>query len=624
MADDLLEFLQDCSLEECQNYLKEKDINVSTILGPCCETLMHYAARNINHGCEIVKFLASEELDVAKKDSKGKEPIHYATEVKNFKVAEQLLKLRRVEDEEEQRNNLLHVFVKENNFILAKIVHDHHKNMIKERGEYGKTALHLAAQHADLKGCHWLVENGVEIGAFDEKLGATALHYVAFRASDHKIFVCYLVEHADLYVSEKAKGKMTPLHYALQQGKHEMAMELFRLGAETRIKMGTVANVLHFCVKNNDLEGAKLVHRKDKKMVHESNKSGTTAFHHAAMHADLEMLQWLAKRDVNKYAVDDDLYRANALHFIAYNTTNADNETERRQMVRYLIGLDMDRNKVTGDGQAPIHFALRLRNLVVADELIKQEVDLTVEFQGLNLLQFCIKENYLEGAKLVFKHKPKQIKARDSKGRNAAHIAAEYADVDMCQWLFLLDEDVFKFYMKTGASPLHMAAKNKKHGVEIVQYLIKLKVPLNSGNEFELSPLHFALLNRNLDTARELVNLGAKADVRLLGEKINLMHFCVRHNCLEGAKYVHSLNPELINELGLQEKSVLHLAAEYADVEMCKWLVKQGVDPMALTSKGKSVMDIASKRCCYDMKLYFKTLNVKKRRGLLRRLIRLH
>ncbi|CAB3386303.1 Hypothetical predicted protein [Cloeon dipterum] len=586
---------------------------------------MHYAAKNINHGCKIVEFLISEGLDVAKKDSKGQEPIHYATEVGNFTVAEQLLKLRRMEDEQENRNNLLHFFVKENNFSLAKIVLDHDRNMIKERGEHGKTALHLAAQHADLKVCQWLGENGVEIGAIDEKLGGTALHYVAFRASHHRAFVCFFVKHLDIYVSEKGKGKMTPLHYALQQGQLEMADELFRFGAELRVKMGTVANVLHFCIKNNDLEGAKLMHKKDKKMIHESNKSGTTAFHHAAMHADLEMLRWLDKKDVNKYAVDDDLYRANALHFIAYNKTpSVESETERRQMVQYLTGSHMDRNKLTGDGQAPIHFALRLRNLVVAEELIKQEVDLTVEYKGLNLLLFCIKENYLDGAKLVFKHKPKQIKARDSQGRNAAHIAAEFADLDMCQWLFMQDEDVFKFYMKTGASPLHTAAKNKKYGVEIVQYLDKLKVPINSGTEFELSPLHFALLNRNLDTARELVKLGAKVDVRILGEKINLIHFCVRHNYLEGAKYVHSLNAELMNELGLKEKTTLHLAAEYADVEMCKWLVRQGVDPLALTSKGKSVMDFASKRCYMDMKIYFKTLNVKKRRGVLSRLFHKH
>ncbi|CAB3376740.1 Hypothetical predicted protein [Cloeon dipterum] len=80
-----------------------------------------------------------------------------------------------------------------------------------------------------------------------------------------------------------------------------------------------------------------------------------------------------------------------------------------------------------------------------------------------------------------------------------------------------------------------------------------------------------------------------------------------------------------MNELGLKEKTTLHLAAEYADVEMCKWLVRQGVDPLALTSKGKSVMDFASKRCKTDMKLYFKTLNVKKRRGgVLRRLFHKH
>ncbi|CAB3374896.1 Hypothetical predicted protein [Cloeon dipterum] len=78
---------------------------------------------------------------------------------------------------------LLHYFVSQNRLDIAKFVHAKDKSLVGERGEKGRTALHLAAMHSDAmhsdaKTCSWLIEQGVDPHALTQD-GKSAVDLVA-------------------------------------------------------------------------------------------------------------------------------------------------------------------------------------------------------------------------------------------------------------------------------------------------------------------------------------------------------------------------------------------------------------------------------------------------------------
>ncbi|CAB3368690.1 Hypothetical predicted protein [Cloeon dipterum] len=601
-------------VEHCRRLVEDEGADVGAVSGNLDATAMHCAALNTLNGKQIVEYLTSLGLKADLKDSEGQEPIHYAVRARNFEVAKKLLKIKSGDGAEEGKNNLLHYFVKENNFEFVKIVHESDRKLIKEKGECGKTAFHLAAQHSDLEVCRWLAGNGVNFNVRDDEK-CTAMHYAALRESDHREFVrCFTGPGTGALMYTLSKGKMSPLHYAFQHGRRDMAEELIDRGADLRAMIIDLTNVMHFCVKINDLDAVKMLHAKDKFLIFEKGKRGRTVMHHAAMHADLQMIQWLDKNDISLTDRDVFSYRASVLHFVAFNRRS---RPELEQIVKYFVQGEVDVNGLTGNGCTPLHFAIKEKNSVVAEELVKHGADLELELKDLNFLLYCAQQDFLFGAKLVHKNNPRLITGRDPTGRTALHIAAEFSDLEFCKWLVAEDADLVNALTNKGSNALHLAAKNKKHGGEIVRFLISLHVPVNGRTKFQLVPLHFALQHGNMDAAHELVSLGADLTTKVG----NLLHFCAWKNSLEGAKFVHLNNPALIKERGVGGKNALHIAVEFANAKLlCEWLVSQGVNPQERTDKGETALDLAAKRRDKDVRHYLESLGLKKR-GILTRLL---
>ncbi|XP_065335341.1 putative ankyrin repeat protein RF_0381 [Cloeon dipterum] len=593
-------------IEHCRRLVEDEGADFGAVSGDFDATVIHCAALNTSHGKEVVKYFVSHGMQVDQKDSEGQEPIHYAVRARNFEVANELLQIKCGEDAEERKNNLIHYFVKENNSEFITIVHESNRRLIKGKGECGKTALHLAAQYADLKICKWLGQNGVQVDSRDDE-GCTAMHYAALRDSDHVKFVRYFSKKKGMLVDTESKDDMTPLHYAFQHNQLDMAKELIRLGG---VIYNPINCEMHYCARINNLEGMKMLNKENESFLTSENDSNIwTTIHMAAMHANLEMIKWLDENDVNLHKKDEFSYRASALHYVAFNKQST---SDLVRIVQYFIQKGLDVNGLTGEGMTPLHCAINAKNTVVAGELVKHCADLEQELKGLNFLLYCAKEDFLFGAQLMLKNKPQLIKGVDPEGRNALHIAAEFSNLEMCKWLVGEDKDLIKMLTMKGNSVLHVAAKNKNHGQEIVRYLISLNVPVNGRNNFDLAPLHYALQHGNVNVAQEMVTLGADLNAKI-GNESNLLHYSVLKKSLEGAKFIHSMNPALIKQRAMKGKNALHFGVEYADAKMCKWLVSQGVDLQERTDSGKTVADFVAKRNDKDVKQYFKTLGVKKR-----------
>ncbi|CAB3370390.1 Hypothetical predicted protein [Cloeon dipterum] len=557
-------------------YLRTKRDNVS---------LLHFAAVNKTHGLEIIRHFTQLGLRLTAVDVDNEEPIHYAIRIGDYDFAKKLLKMRNPK----AGFNLLHFSVMTNNLEFAKVMHNHDKSLADEFDAEGRKVLHLAAEFADLEMFSWVVNDlGSHLNQVLSAKKASALHHVVLNQQHAKeiiSFVANLNVWSDCYpdgmvdMDARNASDVTPLQMALSLGRVDVAQELVKFGANVNLKLNG-KNLLHVCVETNQLRSAKLVHKWIAKQILERDCTGRKVIHVAAENADRFMCEWLVEKGADVTAL---CYEkgSSALHCVGLNVNYGN-----KDLIRFFKTLGFSLEKRDKEGLTPLHYALRAGNLKVASDMITLGADLRVKSNSLNLLQYCVRHNYLESAKFIHEKDGLLIKKEcEGCGRTILHIAAEYTDEEMCRWLVDQGASVYtpSGYMKNNV--LHYAALNFTHGGTLVNYFLSLKlIAPNGRNNHALEPLHVALERGNLKVAEELLNHGAS--INIIVDDKNLINFCASRNKLDAAKFVHERNPDLIKGLGFGGNTALHIAAQFCSFEFGQWLVENGVDPKARNDLG--------------------------------------
>ncbi|CAB3387262.1 Hypothetical predicted protein [Cloeon dipterum] len=199
-------------------------------------------------------------------------------------------------------------------------------------------------------------------------------------------------------------------------------------------------------------------------------------------------------------------------------------------IMHFLPNEMLEENKSDSDGDQAVHYAIMAKNFNAAELLLR-----FFRSHEYNLLHFLVVQNRLELAQSVHEWKKDLIKEPDPDGRNALHLAAEYAGKEMCKWL--MQEADFDVNVKS-----------------------------KSGE----TALHFALKAEKTDIAKDLVRSGADLKVKL--DVDNLLHYCIKLKKLRSVKFVHEHDGELIEEKGQEENVAIQIAAQFADREIFEWL----------------------------------------------------
>ncbi|XP_065336765.1 putative ankyrin repeat protein RF_0381 [Cloeon dipterum] len=432
----------------------------------------------------------------------------------------------------------------------------------------GITRLMLAAKNDNLKSCLKLIEQG-ESADDRTALGVSLLHFAAVNATHGLGIICYFFTYHGLGTATDSDGE-EPIHYATRAGHFNLAQKLLEM-RPTRF-----TNLLHFFVAENQIEMVNLVHSHDRSLLRGVDPDGRNALHLAAEFADSIMCEWLIYRGVDTKALSAN--KATVVHHAVRNKFNA------RRIVRYLANWKLKMDEESESGETPIDVAVFLGNADCALELLC----LGAKIRSKNLLLVSVKQNQINLAQLVHWSDKEQIKEVDSKGRNAMHLAAEKADLKMCEWLLSVGVDVAALCTERKCNVLHRVGLNEEHGKSLVQFFLSLGLNLNQRDEHGETPLHFALRASNLKVAEEMVTLGA--DLKVVVNDLNILHFCVRQKNLESAQFVHKWDSEMIMKVDLGGKTALHYAAETADLEVCQWLIEAGVNINARTFDMKSAL----------------------------------
>ncbi|CAB3385704.1 Hypothetical predicted protein [Cloeon dipterum] len=554
-------------------------------------TLLHFAALNKENGVEIVCHLTNQKkLDLKEKDEDGEEAIFYAVRNGNFRMAQSLLEMR-----EEENLNLLHFFIAQNRSDIAQIIHAWNPNLIKKVDSVRRNALHLAAQFADLSACRWLIAEGIDVAS--TSIFGTALHRAPLN-KNHGIELVRFFVSKKLKLNEKSEFGFVPLDAALAAENIDIARELLTLGATLNIKNH---NFLLNCVMVNKLNCVKFLHEFDKSLIRGIGTKGRDALHLAAEFSDLEMCRWLVENGIPVDSLNGER-QTSVLHHVGLNSKHG------TQLVGYFSDLGLDINKHDKYYCFPLNYALKYKNFDVAEEMLKYGADLYALNYDMNIFHACIMGNNLEGVQFVLSKEPEIIYSLANGDLNALHIAANHADLKMCQWLCGKNVDVLNDD-ELGNTVLHFAAKNKKFGKSLVPFFVSKGVNVNLKNNNSHSAFCLALYTENIAAAEELLKAGADMDIKLENGDNNALHFCTRNNKLLSAKFVVGLNKGLLKE-DIRGVTILHMAAQTADLQFCKFLVEKGADVHAKDFLGRSVLAYVPRKH-KDKRIYFLSLGVR-------------
>ncbi|XP_065346481.1 poly [ADP-ribose] polymerase tankyrase-2-like [Cloeon dipterum] len=128
-------------------------------------TFLHYAAQNVSYGAVIIKKFGPKVLKfVNRVDEYSYTPLHYALVNKNnaTEIARTLITFCADLSVKREGNNFLHFCIAQGNLECAKLIHAKNSNLIKKKGEGGKTTLHIAADNFNEEICAWLVKEGCD------------------------------------------------------------------------------------------------------------------------------------------------------------------------------------------------------------------------------------------------------------------------------------------------------------------------------------------------------------------------------------------------------------------------------------------------------------------------------
>ncbi|CAB3368689.1 Hypothetical predicted protein [Cloeon dipterum] len=539
-------------------------------------SVMHFAAANKKHGIELVKYFASLGCGKIQFDSEGEQPLDYAVREEAFAVAKELCRLI------DPSFNLLHYCVTKSNLEAAKRVHDLYPQLVIEPNLEGKNSLHVAAMMADQQMCEWLIDEvGINVHCVSAGTNRTALHFVGYNVAYGEVLVKFFISRG-LHVDQNDINNLTPIHVALSFQNLLVADVLIDNNANLKVKYCD-ANLAFYCVNKNNLLSVKLLYKKDERLFHEL-LLGKTIAHWAALNADLDVFKWLI--EVAKVNTDADEKGRTLLHYVAQNENYGDN------LVEYIVStIEIDVNEKCKLGWTPLMAALSFTNLVVCAKLFKLGADSRIKFDEENLLIFCVSNNLLESARFLHEMDDGLIDEELQDGNTIFHIAAAFADVDMCDWLIEEGVDSFELNSINYSSALHAASLNVVHGAEVVEYLVlNMQFDTNYKNRLGITPFLEAVQSGNIGVVEKLCELGADPTVHYNG--VNLVHKCIILDALDVAKVLHRHFGYLIHMRGIRNENSLQIAAELGNSRFYNWFLENGVDQHAENINGEKVSDL--------------------------------
>ena len=366
---------------------------------------------------------------------------------------------------------------------------------------------------------------------------------------------------SDLLSQLTLPDQWTPLHYACQHGRIDVAQQL-------------ITN-FQYSIENQD-------------------SKGHTPLHIAAVYGQLEVVRYLltvifeSKISGLGLKVDSDAETINLIYQHEISNTHSD-----------LCG------------NTPLHTASTHGQLDIV-QLLTGEIGCDpnhTNSEGLSCLHMATQHGHLSLVKYLLDEAGCNMTLEDEHGRTPSYLAAGMGYLDILK--YLIEEKGadphFKttdFIMAAGKSLLHTASREGH--LEMVTYLVEHHgCDPSCQDENGITPLHYASRNGCLNVVQYLVDTHRCDPLHPDSRKLTPLHLAAVTGQLAVIKYftvTHHCDPQLRSA---QNVIPLHFAAIYGHLDVVKFLIEElNCNPNSTDSSGQTPLHDASINGHLDIVIY--------------------
>nr|CAB3267275.1 transient receptor potential cation channel subfamily A member 1 homolog [Phallusia mammillata] len=285
-----------------------------------------------------------------------------------------------------------------------------------------------------------------------------------------------------------------------------------------------------------------------------------TPLHHAAENTHIQMCQLLVDKGTDTSIRDKN--GGTAFHHLFHNLKGKDEDAEIIQLIKSFLDKTPNVDFTDKSGHTLFHYTAFAGYVACAELLInklKQPVRLGEAEDDVHNLSVV----------------KKQLNMRDNDGGSPLHYAAKEGHLEMCRFLIQNGADI-NSCDKKGKTALHQAVSkedsdNEASSTQVVKYLLEKEAHFDMKDELGRTPFYYAALNDYVTCTKLL---------------IEAMRQTERADGADNDPSKPSLLDEQLNITNEKGCSLLHLASDNKQLDMCELLVENGAAINLLAKDG--------------------------------------
>ncbi len=488
-------------------------------------TLLHVAVKKEN--IEEIEDLINRGIDCGVADKDGKNVLHYAAQTDNKEVLEAILNSQKIsmdtlynilnaKDINEMRP--LDYAVQSGNLGIAKIIMKKHfylyANTNFKNTEYFPLLIH-----------HAIANPNVSVDTIDRLISL----YVELRLKSQS--ECSkqnenIEEKKKLLIKEIVNCQelsflLSPLHFVvkrratkgvnIERGISELINYLIKKGADVNLVAKGGMTPIHYAVWSNDMDVLDALTLPRDLTLEDINDlfNSRTSIYHVDISKDLETLKLLIKNPPNLNKPDK--YGRLPLHYAVANNCSL-------EMILQLI----DRKTVNISamdiyGKTPLDYALIAGREDIAIMFLNEVGVLeNIDFSKnkTNPLHLAAAKGLINVVKVIDpnnKSRATILNTQDKSGKTPLHLASINGHIEIVDYLIsthsLKDatQEIKNAKDKDGRTALHFAIINER--IDVIESLINAGLGIEEIDNFDMSPISYAVLSNNATLKQKLIDL---------------------------------------------------------------------------------------------------------------------
>ncbi|XP_008217567.1 uncharacterized protein LOC103318096 [Nasonia vitripennis] len=442
------------------------------------QTTLHVAAKGCN--LEVVEFLLDQGLKMNGKDNNGQIPLHVAAE--------------------HGRANIVQLLLKAND------------SFINDKDNKQRTPLHYAALKGHHEAVSVLLKHKANNIAKDQN-GFAPLHYAITNNHRETFLILIGEEEHDDY--NESMGGFTLLHLAAEKGHPDIIDHLlnFKANVADRTDKGVIP--LHLAVIKGNVDATKILILRGSN-VNAKNIKGSTPLHLAAEYGCRKIASILLKYGADANALDNDFYTP--LHYAAKSGFN--------DIINTLVKYGANVVAATDTGVTPIHLAMRDGHLHTVHALLQHDpsiilsgrdfLNIAIDYGHKEVVEYLVNlnvdvnvpgvdnvtpvhmaasEGYSDLLRLFLEHNG-NVNVEDVNESTPLHAAVDQDVLEVVKILVENDAHV-NHRALCGSTPVHVAAM--KGNLEVIGFLMEHGGDVNTTDNDDATPLHLAAEHNHKD-----------------------------------------------------------------------------------------------------------------------------